>query len=150
MTVANVINLVCSLLTGWFFGRVVVHLKEIREHRRYFDALTGLARAWPTTAPCYFAWMISDGGPYTWLSKVAYRTAEEAGFAGYIMWRDWIAPEARDRGVGELTIYVQHITLMGEDEHEPWTVAADGQSVAESRGADPTPTAVAASHGTVM
>ena len=51
---------------------------EMREHRRFFDAMLASSRAWPLQAPCYFSWVISNGVTDTYISKVAYETAEEA------------------------------------------------------------------------
>ena len=68
------------------------------------------SRAWPIQSPHYFSWSVNDKeNQYVFVSKVAYQTAEEAGFMGYQIWRDFLSRRA---GITvPLDIYVQQVTL---------------------------------------
>lgn len=97
-------------------ARVTQRLAEVVKHRRHFDAVLGKGRVWPMTATCYYSWVISNGTTDTFISKVAYETATQAGYAGYVTWRDWFRNEAAQRGIRGLDIFVQKFTLKTEDE----------------------------------
>lgn len=145
------LHFIFAAIAVYCTGRCLLIRLEVREHRAFFDAMLASSRAWPLNAPCYFSWIISNTTGDTYLSKVAYQTAEDAGYAGFIVWRDWFQNEALHRKMEGLEIFVQKFTLISEEQDNGFAkVDFDDKCMGAAGGDGGARVPGAATHGEIM